>query len=102
MFSLRSCHFARLPSSSGFDSYFDLARLRELNSPSSAMMRPPVFSDGTLVLSAAGFIATRTSGASAAVLASLDQQSFWKAEKSKNVTCAERLSADKSGRDARY
>ena len=72
MLSLRSCHFARLPSSSGFDSYFALARLRSLNSPSSAMIRPPILRLPTLVLSAAGFIATSTSGASPAV--SIDEE----------------------------
>src|SRR3546814_8739738 len=54
MLSFKSCHLARLPSSSGFASYFALARLRSLNSPSSAMIRPPGFNCGTLVLSAAG------------------------------------------------
>jgi hypothetical protein len=55
-------HLARLPSSIGLVSYLAFSRLRLVNSPVSAMIRPPALSASTLVLSAAGFIATSTSG----------------------------------------
>src|SRR3546814_1132347 len=60
MLSFNNVHFARLSSSSGLASYLALARFRSENSPSSAMISPPNFNASTLVLSAAGFIATST------------------------------------------
>ena len=44
------------------------------------MISPPGLSEGALVLRAAGFIATSTSGASPAVVISLDPKLIWKAD----------------------
>ena len=96
-----SCHLARLPSSSGLLSYLAFSRLRLVNSPLSAMISPPGFSAGTLVFSAAGFIATSTSGASPAVEISVEPKLIWKAETPNSVPCGARISAGKSGKVAR-
>jgi hypothetical protein len=55
----------------------------------------------TLVLSAAGFIATSTSGASPAVSMSVDPKLIWKAETPNSVPCGARISAGKSGKVAK-
>jgi hypothetical protein len=89
------------PSSSGLASYFAFSRLRLVNSPLSAMMRPPGFRSLTLVLSAAGFIATSTSGASPAVVMSDEPKLIWNAETPNSVPCGARISAGKSGNVAR-
>ena len=51
----------------------------------------------TLTFNAAGFIATRTSGASPAVVISLDPKLIWNAETPNNVPCGARISAGKIG-----
>ena len=59
--------------------------LRLLNSPVSAMISPPGFNAWTFTLSAAGFIATSTSGASPAVVTSLEPKLIWNAETPNSV-----------------
>ena len=94
-------HLARLPSSSGETAYFAFSRLRLVNSPLSAMISPPGLSACTLVFSAAGFIATSTSGASPAVSIAVDPKLIWNAETPNSVPCGARISAGKSGNVAR-
>ena len=94
-------YFARLPSSSGLASYFALSRLRLVNSPVSAMISPPGFSAARFTFSAAGFIATRTSGASPAVLISRLPKLIWNADTPNSVPCGARISAGKSGNVAK-
>ena len=96
-----TCHLARLPSSIGLLAYLAFSRLRLVNSPVSAMISPPGLSASTLVLSAAGFIATSTSGASPAVVMSVEPKLIWKAETPNSVPCGARISAGKSGKVAR-
>ena len=55
----------------------------------------------TLVLSAAGFIATSTSGASPAVSIAVEPKLIWNAETPNIVPCGARISAGKSGKVAR-
>jgi hypothetical protein len=52
-------------------------------------------------LSAAGFIATSTSGASPAVSISVEPKLIWNAETPNSVPCGARISAGKSGNVAR-
>ena len=101
MLNASTCHFARLPSSSGFCAYCAFARLRALNSPVSAITSPPGFSAGTLVFKAAGFIATSTSGSSPAVSISVEPKLIWNALTPNSVPCGARISAGKSGKVAR-
>src|SRR4051795_3032230 len=65
------------------------------------MIRPPGLRSATLVLSAAGFIATSTSGASPAVSIADEPKLIWKAETPKVVPWGARISAGKSGKVAR-
>ena len=94
-------HLARLPSSSGLLSYLAFSRLRLVNSPVSIITRPPVLSAAKFTFSAAGFIATSTSGASPAVSISRLPKLIWKAETPNSVPCGARISAGKSGKVAR-
>ena len=94
-------HLARLSSSIGLLSYFAFSRLRLENSPVSTITRPPGLSACTFTLSAAGFIATSTSGASPAVVISCEPKLIWKAETPNSVPCGARISAGKSGKVAR-
>ena len=97
MSNASTSHLARLPSSSGLVSYLALSRLRWVNSPVSAMIRPPGLSASRLVLSAAGFIATSTSGASPAVSIWVEPKLIWNAETPNSVPCGARISAGKVG-----
>ncbi len=72
-----------------------------MNSPVSAMISPPGLSASTFTFSAAGFIATSTSGASPAVSISVEPKLIWKAETPNNVPCGARISAGKSGKVAK-
>ena len=65
------------------------------------MISPPGLSASTLVLSAAGFIATSTSGASPAVSIAVEPKLIWNAETPNSVPCGARISAGKSGKVAR-
>ena len=58
---------AREPSISGFASHPTFARLRFVKSPSSTMITPPLGRSPRLAFSAAGFMATSTSGRSPGV-----------------------------------
>ena len=105
VFSLMSkasrSNFARLPSSSGLLSYFALSRLRLVKAPVSAITSPPGFRAARLVFSAAGFIATSTSGASPAVWIARLPKLIWNADTPNSVPCGARISAGKSGKVAR-
>ena len=94
-------HLARLPSSIGLLSYLAFSRLRLVNSPVSAMIRPPGLSAARFTLRAAGFIATSTSGASPAVSIWVEPKLIWNAETPNRVPCGARISAGKSGNVAR-
>ena len=59
---------ARVPSSSGLSSQPALWRFFSVKAPVSAMISPPPRTSARLTLSAAGFMATRTSTMSPAVL----------------------------------
>ena len=48
-----------------------------MNAPPFTMSMPPVLRSARFVLSAAGFIATRTSGASPGVWMSFDEKFTW-------------------------
>src|SRR5690242_14321410 len=65
------------------------------------MRSPPSRTSFALVLSAAGFIATRTSGWSPAVSIAVEPKLIWKAETPNVVPCGARISAGKSGKVAR-
>src|SRR6187549_1700122 len=101
MSNASTSHLASEPSSSGLASYLAFSRLRLVNSPVSAMMRPPGLSASRLVLSAAGFIATSTSGASPAVSIAVEPKLIWNAETPNSVPCGARISAGKSGKVAK-
>ena len=92
---------ARVSSSSGLASYFALSRLRLVNSPVSTITSPPGLSAGKFTFSAAGFIATSTSGASPAVLIARLPKLIWNALTPNSVPCGARISAGKSGKVAR-
>src|SRR5664280_2819784 len=85
------------PSSSGLAAYPTLARLRLVNSSVLTMMSAPLGSSRRLALSAAGFIATSTSGASPGVMISWSEKCSWKPETPANVPAGARISAGKSG-----
>ena len=61
------------------------------------MMMPPLFKSPMLVLSAAGFIATRTSTASPGVWMSLLEKLIWNPLTPASVPTGARISAGKSG-----
>jgi hypothetical protein len=65
------------------------------------VISPPGLTAATLVLSAAGFIATSTSGASPAVSIWRLPKLIWKALTPNSVPCGARISAGKSGNVAR-
>src|SRR6516225_419868 len=65
------------------------------------MIRPPARRSARLTLSAAGFIAISTSGASPAVSIEAEPKLIWNAETPKVVPCGARISAGKSGKVAR-
>ena len=68
-----------------------------MNSPSSAMISPPSRRSPTFTFSAAGFIATSTSGWSPAVSIAQLPKLIWKAETPNVVPCGARISAGKVG-----
>ena len=72
-----------------------------MNPSSLTMTVPPRSSDPTWVISAAGFIATRTLGWSPGVRMSRDAKWIWKAETPCGVPAGARISAGKSGSVAR-
>ena len=61
---------------------------------------PPRSRSGRFVRSAAGFIATSTSGASPAVKISFDENCSWKPETPARLPAGARISAGKSGKVA--
>ena len=89
------------PSVSGFESRLALARSFSANMPVLQMTIPPGLRSLMLTTSAAGFIATSTSGASPGVWMSFDAKRIWKPETPGRVPAGARISAGKSGKVAR-
>src|SRR4051812_37123490 len=92
-----TCQPSSEPSSSGLAAYPTLARLRGVNSSESTMSRPPPGRSARLALSAAGFIATSTSGASPGVMMSWSAKCSWKELTPGRVPVGARISAGKLG-----
>src|SRR3954453_7356270 len=95
--TLTSCHLSSEPSSRGFCAYPTLARFRGVNSSESAISRPPPGRSEMLAFSAAGFITTRTSGASPGVMMSWSAKCSWKELTPGRVPVGARISAGKLG-----
>jgi hypothetical protein len=72
-----------------------------MNASSFTMSVPPRSRSLRLVFRAAGFIATRTFGASPGVTMSLEAKWIWNADTPARVPAGARISAGKSGRVAR-
>ncbi len=85
------------PSLSGFDAYAALFRFCCVKASLLTMSAPPAGSSPTLVFRAAGFIATRTSGASPGVWMSVDEKLSWKPDTPGREPAGARISAGKSG-----
>ena len=90
-----------MPSSSGLAGYPAFCSVRSLNASVSTMIVPPFGTSRTLALSAAGFIATRTSGRSPAVRMSWSAKCTWKPDTPGSEPAGARISAGKSGNVAR-
>ncbi len=93
-----TCQASSEPSSRGLTAYPTLARLRLLNSSVLTMMLAPRGRSRRFALSAAGFIATSTSGASPGVSTSWSAKCSWKLETPGSVPWGARISAGKFGR----
>ena len=89
------------PSSSGLLDQPTRARARVVKSWVSTMSVAPLGTSPMLALSAAGFIATRTSGRSPGVRMSWSAKCSWKLETPASVPCGARISAGKFGNVAR-
>jgi hypothetical protein len=76
-------------------------RLRSLNASELTISVPPRGRSLRFVLSAAGFIATRTSGASPGVRMSWSAKWSWKPETPGSEPAGARISAGKSGKVAK-
>ena len=85
------------PSSTGLDSYPTLARLRLVNSSVLTIRSAPRGRSPRLALRAAGFIATRTLGASPGVRMSWSAKCNWKLDTPGSVPAGARISAGKFG-----
>src|SRR3954463_10904260 len=85
------------PSSWGLVAYPTFARLRGENSSESRISSPPPGRSDRLALSAAGFIATSTSGASPGVMMSWSAKCSWKELTPGRVPVGARISAGKFG-----
>src|SRR4051794_29817777 len=96
--TLTSCQPSSEPSSSGLLAYPTFARLRGVNSSESTMSRPPPGRSARLAFSAAGFMATSTSGASPGVMMSWSAKCSWKELTPGRVPVGARISAGKLGR----
>ena len=75
-----TCQDSSVPSSTGLAAYPTLARFRLVNSSVLTMIVLPRGRSARLALSAAGFIATSTSGASPGVSTSWSAKCSWKLE----------------------
>ena len=101
MSSLMVWNLASVSSSSGLASNPAFCRLRAVNAPVSRITRPPSRRSARLTFSAAGFIATSTSGASPAVSTLAEPKLIWNADTPKVVPAGALISAGKSGKVAR-
>ena len=81
------------PSVSGLEAYAALLRFCWVNASLLTISAPPAGSSPTLVLSAAGFIATRTSGASPGVWMSDAEKLIWKPDTPGSEPAGARISA---------
>ncbi len=90
--------FARVPSSRGLSVSPIFVRLRLVNSSVFTMISAPGLSSGRLAMRAAGFIATKTSGASPGVKMSWSAKWIWNALTPGRVPWGARISAGKSGK----
>src|SRR6476469_1022952 len=96
-----TCQPSSEPSSIGFESYPAFFRLRSVKASVSTISVPPFGRSPTFVLSAAGFIATSTSGRSPGVRMSWSAKWSWKPETPGSEPAGARISAGKSGNVAR-
>ncbi len=92
-----TCHASSDPSSRGLTAYPTLERLRLVNSSVLTMMLAPRGRSPRLARSAAGFIATSTSGASPGVSTSWSAKCSWKLDTPGRVPWGARISAGKLG-----
>ncbi len=92
-----TCHASSDPSSRGLTAYPTLERLRLVNSSVLTMMLAPRGRSSMLARSAAGFIATSTSGASPGVSTSWSAKCSWKLDTPGRVPWGARISAGKLG-----
>ena len=83
----------KLPSSSGLVSYPALARSRSSKESELITRIPPVGRSATFAFKAAGFIATRTFGASPGVKISWSEMWIWNADTPARVPAGARISA---------
>ena len=87
----------RLPSVTGLAAYPALARARSSKASTLTMRTPPAGRSCTFVFRAAGFMATKTLGASPGVRMSWSEMWTWKADTPARVPAGARISAGKSG-----
>jgi hypothetical protein len=85
------------PSVNGLLAYAALFRFAWVNASLLTIRAPPAGRSPMFVLSAAGFIATRTSGSSPGVWMSEDEKLIWKPETPGSEPAGARISAGKSG-----
>ena len=90
-----------MPSATGSDVNPAFSMFRGVNASSLMMTVPPRMTLSRSALSAAGFIATRTSAWSPGVVMSEEPNWIWNAETPWTVPAGARISAGKSGRVAR-
>src|SRR3954447_19784178 len=95
--TLTSCHLSSEPSSSGLLAYPTLVRFRSENSSESMISRLPPGRSPRLAFRAAGFMTTRTSGASPGVMMSWSAKCSWKELTPGRVPVGARISAGKLG-----
>jgi hypothetical protein len=90
-----------VPSSSGFAEYPAFWRFRSLNASRFRISVPPLGRSFRFVRSAAGFMATSTSGRSPGVRMSWSEKWIWKPDTPGSEPAGARISAGKSGNVAR-
>src|SRR6476646_9817465 len=96
-----TCQPSSDPSSSGLVSYPAFFRLRSVNASVSTISVPPFGRSCRFVFSAAGFMATSTSGWSPGVRMSWSAKCSWKPDTPGSEPAGARISAGKSGNVAR-
>ncbi len=99
--TLKTWKPSSVPSDTGSLENPAFSTLRGVKASSFTMTVPPLTTLSRSALSAAGFMATRTSAWSPGVVTSIDANWIWKAETPWTVPAGARISAGKSGRVAR-